>query len=296
MEQAWWEAVTDAGGASANEDLVRVFAPDVEGGPLDILVLDGATSLVGAGDDGGNADVVWFVTRFADEFGRARGGADGGAALLALAAQAAGEAYARRTAGRELPPYAWPVASLAWIRIVPAGGQWQAQLTSLGDCKALLREPSGAVRDLDPVDNAQEASLYAEVARLQDGGVLDAKTRFERMLPLLRERRTAQNMDPAPVVLSARPHGPYATRETSFAVPPGAMLLAMSDGFWRPVDPYRECTAEEFARRCAVDGLDAVLARLRAWEAGAGGAASLAVKRADDASAVAWHAGPAALR
>jgi hypothetical protein len=289
---AWWEAVTDGGGASLNEDLVRVFGPDGADGPLDILVIDGDTSLVAPGEDGGNLDVVWFVARFADEFGRVRSGNADRAALLAQAAHAASQAYAARTAGRELPPYAWPVASLAWLRIEQRSGGdgWRTHVTSLGDCKVLLRAPDGAVRDLDPIDNAQEASLYDEVAQLRAGGVLDPKARFERMLPLLRARRTAQNIDPAPVVLSARPQGPYATRQGSFAVAPGAMLLVTSDGFWRPVEPYGECTAHEFARRCAVDGLDAVLARLRAWEAGAGGAGSLAVKRADDASAVAWHA------
>lgn len=290
-----WEAVTDGGGESLNEDLVRVFEGDGDGAerggsPTDILVLDGATALVDADADGGNRDVVWFVTRFADEFGRARAAGVEHGAMLAHAARAAGQAYAERIGGRELAPYAWPVASLSWLRVVRAGAGFRAHLTSLGDCKTVLRLPDGEVRDLAPIAPDHEAPLYDEVAALRADGVLDPKTRFTRMLPLLRARRTVQNMDPAPAVLSARPQGPYASREATVDVPPGSMLVAMSDGFWRPVDPYRQLSARAFLDACAADGLQAVLERLRTWEAGAGGAASLAVKRADDASAVAWHA------
>ena len=285
-----WEAVSDRGGASLNEDLVRVFEPGGPDGATDILVLDGATALVDAPDaDGGNGDVVWFVARFAAAFGQARDADVEPAALFERSARAAAAAYEERTAGRALAPWAWPVASVAWVRITPSAGGWTGHLTSLGDCKALLRLPDGAVVDLDPIDNAQETSLYGEVAALQAAGVLDAKTRFERLLPSLRARRAAQNTDPAPAVLSAHPFGPYALRTRVFDVPPGATVLTMSDGFWRPVEPYGQVTAEAFAAACATDGLHAVLARLRAWEAGEGGAGSLAVKRADDASAVAWH-------
>jgi len=281
-----WTSVNDAGGSRRNEDHVAVIERnDV----ADILVLDGATALVDAGNDGCSDDVVWFVQRFAREFERAVDAGSARSALLQTAALATASAWHVGTAGRQSPPYAWPVASLAWLRIGqrPDGGA-DVVLTSLGDCKALWRGPDGAVRDLDPIDNAQEASLYAEVAALREQGVDNAAERFARMLPLLRARRTAQNLDPAPVVLSVRPQGPFAIRETAFDAPPGSLLLAMTDGFWRLVDPYGLYATQSLMDACATGGPAHLLRALRAFEAGEGGAESLAVKRADDASAVAW--------
>ena len=280
-----WNSVHDAGGGRPNEDHVAVIE---RGGVADILVLDGATALVDAGNAGGGDDVVWFVQRFAKEFER---GVDAGidrGALLTSAARATASAWRAATARREMPAYAWPVASLAWLRIVqrPDGGA-DVVFTSLGDCKTLLRRPDGAVRDLDPIDNAQETALYAEVAALRAQGVDDPVERFARMLPLLRARRAAQNLDPAPVVLSVRPQGPFAVRETAFHAPAGSLLLAMTDGFWRLVDPYGLYTAQALMDACATGGPAHLLRALRVFESGEGGAGSLAVKRADDASAVA---------
>jgi hypothetical protein len=274
-EKASWEAVGDGGGAHPNEDWTAVFERP---GTTDMLVLSG-----------GGADVVWFVRRFTAEFERALDAGAPRAALLEQAARATGEAWDARTGGRAIEPWAWPVASLCWLRVTEDGGARRGHLTSLGDCKALLRPPGGVARDLDPFDNAQEASLYGEVAALREAGVLDPAERFARLLPSLRARRARQNLDPAPAVLGVRPQGPFATRELAFDLAPGAVLLAMSDGFWRLVDPYALLTPEQLLESCVRDGLHAVLARLRDFERGAGGAASLAVKRADDASALIWR-------
>jgi hypothetical protein len=289
-----WDSVNDAGGKRMNEDHVAVFE---RGAMADILVLDGATALVDDGVDGCNADVVWFVRRFAAEFERLLDAGTSYDALLGAAAGAVAREWDARSAGRDVPPYAWPVASLAWLR-VSAGpdGAASVRLASLGDCKALLRTTDGTVRDLDPFDNVQEASLYTEVAALRGQGVQDPAEVFARMLPGLRERRTAQNLAPRPVVLSARPQGPFAVREVAFDAPAGSLLLAMSDGFWRLVDPYALHTADSLMAACAADGLAPLLRALRAFEAGQGGDASLAVKRADDASAVAWRVGIADAR
>jgi hypothetical protein len=293
MTKARWETVSDAGGTRANEDLVAVFE---RAGTTDVLVLDGATSLVDGGQDveggGGNADVVWFVQRFAAEFERLLDTGAPRTALLGLAAEATGRAWDGRGGGRNAAPWAWPVASLSWLRVTPrTDGEGHAgHLTSLGDCKTVLRLADGSVCDLDPFDNPQETSLYAEVAALIEAGVIDPTERFARLLPSLRARRTAQNLNPAPAVLGVRPQGPFAVRERAFDLGPGSTVVAMTDGFWRLVDPYGVMTAEQLLDACHRDGLQAVLARLREVERGAGGAASLAVKRADDASAVAWHA------
>lgn len=284
-----WTMVNDAGAARASEDHVAVFE---RGAASDILVLDGATALVGDGEDGGHADVVWFVRAFADAFGRLLDAGTSDAALLDAAAQAASRAWRARTrartGGHERPPYAWPVASLLWLRVGQReDGTAAVRLRSLGDCKALLRLPDGSVRDLDPFDNPQEASLYREVAALRAEGVHEPADVFARMLPSLRARRTAQNTAPRPQVLCALPQGAFGVRESAFEAPPGSLLLAMSDGFWRLVEPYGLYTTAGLMDACAGAGLEALLRALRGHE-GAPGPGSLAVKRADDACAVLW--------
>jgi hypothetical protein len=62
----------------------------------------------------------------------------------------------------------------------------------------------------------------------------------------------------------------------------------MTDGFYRLVDTYGLHTDASLLQACAGGGLEALLAELRQHEDASGGA-GLAVKQADDASAVAWR-------
>ena len=75
-------------------------------------------------------------------------------------------------------------------------------------------------------------------------------------------------------------------RTFTLALGPGDAVLGMTDGFYRIVDPYQLQSAGAMARRCVTEGVAAVLADLRHFEADRQRADSGAVKRADDASAV----------
>jgi hypothetical protein len=88
-------------------------------------------------------------------------------------------------------------------------------------------------------------------------------------------------------VLCLRPAGAFAARCVTLEVAHGATLLAMTDGFYRLADPYALYAPAQLVDACAERGLEAMLAELRALEAG-GGAPGLAVKAVDDASAVMW--------
>lgn len=282
-----YSVVSSAGKAPVNEDLVAVHEGD---GVTDILVMDGATPLtprrwIGAGA----SDPAWFVRRFGADLGALLQQSGSQEALVLRALEATRAAWSA-LATESPPPYAWPVATLSWVRVRHgvAGAPATLELFCLGDSKILLAGPDGAVRDLDPFDNPMEREVQAAVAALVAEGVDDAAARWERLLPMLKERRHAQNTAPRPQVLCLAPRGPFLARRARVEAPAGALLLVMSDGFYRLVDTYRLYDDATLAAACLARGLDALVDELRAFEAGAG-AAGITAKRADDASALAWR-------
>jgi hypothetical protein len=105
---------SSAGKGRINEDLVVVYERD---GFTDLLLMDGATPLtpdrcVAAGA----SDPAWFVRRFAQDLGRVLR-ADGSQEALVLEALDHTRAASRAAGGHAgVPPYAWPIATLAWGR------------------------------------------------------------------------------------------------------------------------------------------------------------------------------------
>jgi hypothetical protein len=282
-----WTSVSSGGGSHANEDHVAVFE---HGHMTDIVVLDGATSVAGRDYiDPDLGDVAWFVRRFSAAFGEALVGRSPQEQAVRTAVDAVRAAFEWRTGGLAVPVYAWPIAAMTWVRILPGRGVSELILYCLGDCKTLLLRPDGSVQDLDPWVNPQEALLQDAIAALAAEGVSDPGERRERLLPMLRRRREEQNTAPMPQSLCLAPAGPFAARRYSVQAEPGSVLLVMTDGFYRLVDPYGLYGDAGLARDCVREGLDAMLARLRAHEHAAGAGTGMAVKQADDASAVAWR-------
>lgn len=274
-----WAAVSASGGKGANEDLVAVHA---HGGVTDILVLDGGSSVAERDHvDTASGDVAWFVRAFASALGERLDAQAAQDETVARAIDAVRADYLARSAADPAPPHAWPIAAFTWIRVHGDA----LRLFCLGDCKTLLRTPGGEVRDLDPWINPQEAILRDMLAALPP----DPVQRKARLLPMLRKRRAAQNSAAAPSVLCVQPAGPFAARRHALRIDPGSSLLAMTDGFYRLSDPYDLYSPPALFAACLARGLDAMLAELRAAEADGNGTA-LAVKAADDASAVLWTA------
>ncbi|MBB3221462.1 protein phosphatase 2C domain-containing protein [Pseudoduganella umbonata] len=268
--------------AGHNEDHVAIFHSTAY---TDLVVLDGATSVADRDYVDEAGDVVWFVHAFAAALGPAiAAGLDQHAATHA-AIDTVRSGYFVRANGAEIPPHAWPIAALTWIRATRDG---MLHLYCLGDCVTLMQSPGGGVADLDPYVNPQEAVLQAEIAKLRAAGLDDPASRHARLLPMLRARREFQNGSPRPSILCLRPDGAFAARRRVVPAPAGAVLLAMTDGFYRLVDPYGLCTPASLLALCEEGGLETALGTLRAHEAGM--AAGLSVKRADDASAVLWRA------
>jgi hypothetical protein len=281
-----WTSVSSGALGHGNEDHVAVFEQDRM---ADIVVLDGATSVAQQDyvdrDDG---DVAWFVRRFSAAFGRALAGRGSQEQAVRAAVDAVRADFEDRTAGLAVPVYAWPIAAMTWIRIMSLGEVSELILYCLGDCKTLLLRPDGSVRDLDFWVNPQEAVLQHAIAALVREGVADPAARRERLLPLLRRRREEQNTALQPQSLCLAPAGPFAARRHALRAERGSTLLVMTDGFYRLVEPYGLYTDAGLLRACADGGVEGLLAELREHERASGGA-GLAVKQADDASAVVWH-------
>ncbi|MGO4479496.1 protein phosphatase 2C domain-containing protein [Massilia sp. 2TAF26] len=282
-----WTSVSSAADGHGNEDHVAVFERDEV---TDIVVLDGASSVAQQDYiDSENGDVAWFVRRFGAAFGRALTGSGSQEQVVRAALDEVRAEFHARTDGVAVPVYAWPIAAMTWIRIMPGRGASELILYCLGDCKTLLLRPDGGVQDLDPYVNPQEAVVQDAVAALAREGVQDPAARRERLLPMLRRRREEQNTALQPPGLCLEPAGPFAARRHALRAEPGSMLLAMTDGFYRLSDTYALYTDAGLARACARDGLETLLAELRAHERSGGAGTGLAVKQADDASAVAWR-------
>ena len=172
---------------------------------------------------------------------------------------------------------------MAWTAVSASGGK------GTNEDLVAVRE-HGGVTDILVLDggswiNPQEAILQRMLAALPS----DPVQRKARLLPLLRARREQQNRAVAPSVLCVQPAGPFDARRHALRIDRGASLLAMSDGFYRLSDPYDLYSPAALFDACLARGLDDMLAELRAAEQ-AGNGTALAVKAADDASAMLWTA------
>jgi hypothetical protein len=278
------QSISAGASAGGNEDLVAVYHGD---GVTDIVVIDGGTSVADENYiDRERGDVVWFVTHFARALEQANHRDRPQQESVALALRKLRSVFLDQPGAAAMPLYAYPIAAMTWLRLREGEAGMAVQAYCLGDCKAFVQRADGSVLDLDPYVNPQELVLQSELARLAAQGVAGIDERRARLMPMLRARREFLNTAPAPTVLCLDPRGPLIAREHSSPVPRGSTLLAMTDGFYRMVDTYDMHTVEELAALCRAHGLETMMQRLRAFEAGKLGSGSLSVKRADDASAV----------
>ena len=275
------ETITSAGGSGHNEDLVEVWRGQ---GVTDVVLLDGGTSVADRNYvDDAAGDVAWFVRTFCSELRNVVRPGLPQAGSVELAVRRVRAAFERETTGVDVPAYAWPIAAMTWVRYRHDG---TLATYCLGDCKAFLRLADGQVLDLDPYVNPQELVLQSELARLAEEGVIDPVMRRERLMPMLRERRVFLNTSREPAVLCMQPRGPFRPRVHSAQAVEGAVLLCMTDGLYRIVDTYGLRTIEDLAGFIVRDGLQAAMSELREFEKNCLGSGGLAVKSADDATAV----------
>lgn len=281
------EAISCGAEPSRNEDWAGSFGTPAG---TELVIIDGGTSVAERDYiDPANGDVVWFVTRFVQALETAVASGLGQQAAVHAAVEAAYVEFRERSAGQEVPLYAWPIAALSWVQAHETAAGHRFALYCLGDCKVLMRTPDGSIQDLDPFVNPQEEILRVEILKLQAEGVQDAAARQARLLPMLRARREFQNSVAGTNSLCLRPNGPFGARSVAADAPAGSAVLCMTDGFYRLVDTYGLHTQASLFALCMKRGLQAALGELRAYEAQMHASASTTVKRADDASAILWR-------
>jgi NTP pyrophosphatase (non-canonical NTP hydrolase) len=278
------DTICSAADGEHNEDLIVVFEND---GFTDIVIIDGGSSVADKNYiDSEIGDVVWFVKNFClylkKVIGRNRSQEDS----VVLALSELHSAFREKTGAVPIPPYAYPIAAMTWLRITDIDGALTLHAYCLGDCKTFLYLPDQTVLDLDPYVNPQELILQAEILKLTQEGVVDVIARRERLMPMLRARREFLNSTASPSVLCLEPRGPIEARVHTAPLDRAAALLAMTDGFYRIVDTYRMHTIEELAHLCLRKDLKSILKELRDFEMASLGSSSLSVKGADDASAM----------
>lgn len=277
---------TPAAANKTNEDLIISLAHNEH--LLDVLIFDGASSVSERHYlDAVLGDPAWFVQQFALALQQvvAPDVSQAGSVVRALDVMR-GQHAALLTA--TVPPYAWPIAALTWVRLRDADdtghadGSVQASVYALGDCKLFLLDEHGAASDLDPYVNPQEGLLKTAIEQMKRDG-LDEQARWARLLPMLRDRRVSQNTSLQPSILCLHPQGPFAAREHRLIINKAARLVLMTDGFYRLVDSYHLYDDSGLLQACASQGLPALMQELRAYEAGKSGTGAV-VKKTDDAT------------
>lgn len=277
--------VSDPSGSKINEDLIAIYTHNV--GLVDIVIFDGATSVSERNYfDTVVGDVAWFVSAFSERLRDivAPGFSQGESVALALSMLR--RDLQDRLELSTIPPYAYPIAAMTWVRISHGNDTATVNIYALGDCKVFLLNEANDVIDLDPHVNPQENILKEAIEKLRRQGIVDKKMVFEKLLPMLRDRRAFQNSNEGPTILCLLPQGDFQAREYAFEIAAQSQLLAMTDGFYRLVDTYALYSAEELVRRCARCDLSILLQELRSFELENIASGKTSVKKSDDASAV----------
>jgi hypothetical protein len=277
--------LSTAAGIKPNEDLACHFTH--ADGTLDVLMFDGASSVSDQHYlDTELGDPAWFVQQFALALQQTTTPARTQADCIVHALQTLRTQHSSLLQTAAMPAYAWPIAALSWLRM-PADGE-ECSLYALGDCKSFLLDAQAKVIDLDPYDNPQEGILKTVIEELKQQG-LDEQARWARLLPMLRERRVAQNNSPQPSILCLHPQGRFVAREYRFSLAADERLFLMTDGFYRLVDSYHLYDDQSLMQACSTRGLEAMMQELRMHEAGKSG--GMTVKKADDATVTMLNAG-----
>ncbi len=165
-------------------------------------------------------------------------------------------------AAEGIPYYAVPLAAGIWLR-------WQddiLEVISLSDCRGFYQTtPNGVITPLGILDDtSNDAELTTYITAAQRDGVAPAAM-WDKMLPVIRERRAAFNYPNNLNCFSVYPNMARQLTVTRLPLMPGVILLC-SDGLFRLVDLYYRYTSKSLMTAVCDNGLSALLTELRSIE------------------------------
>ncbi|MFN8722935.1 MAG: hypothetical protein ACK5YI_19095 [Rhodospirillales bacterium] len=271
---------SDPSGPGPNEDTAGSAGNARRGAAW---VIDGCTDVAGRTFVPGEpSDAAWYARTLEAAFEDLWDGSPGAVARAAIGRAAA--AWSAAVGAVEVPRYGLPSAAAVWAtwsddRLTVAG---------LGDCTAILRPDGGPARSLGRHGiTVSEAALNAAVRRLQQSGVEDPAQRRSALADRLRTARARMNAPGGYWIFSIDPAAADHLDTVEERLEGGGHVLLASDGFWRLVDPYGVLTADALMDAVVARGPAAVLADLRAIEAGDAACVRFPrLKVRDDATAV----------
>lgn len=247
-------------------------------------VIDGATGL-GENLLPGASDAAWLASQAAERLVRR---ADRGDARAVLAATA----FDLETAflnERRRPPvdtYETPFASL--ILLAPDRGE-RLEALWFGDCTALIARANAPVEVVGDAfaKRGAEAAMAARLAGPTGAGPAAGRNRPE-FLEALRTARNRYNRDhDGPWVLAPDARCAFKARSAVVEAPAGSCALLASDGFLALATDYGRYDPESLVAAAQSEGLETLLAELRAIEQeDPDGLAYPRFKTSDDATAL----------
>lgn len=256
---------------------------------LTFWVIDGSSSVADHNYIEEKRDVVWFSSQFN---GGLKECVEQNVALdemIDLTSVRTAELYTQLVYDvSQVPSYALPSASLSLAQVNWNSNEVLLNLFELGDCTTLVK--CGDTGDVGVFGGGWNSDTEHELrdasVALRQKGITSEEDVKKALLQQLRQRRTTLNTMARPIVLTLKPHDGFSIRKHSRLLKEGDSILVMSDGFYRAVELYQLMDHETLFKIVAKEGLETVVAQLRAHEQAMDSRETAAVKSADDASAV----------
>lgn len=249
------EIASDAGRA-INDD-----AAGARGGA--IWVLDGATGISDVSCTPGPSDAAWLAHYVSGWFATQTGSAPLMSQLprlhVALTETFTSQHYDQGIAREDTPS-----ACLGLVEYDRAHGR--LEIAIIGDISVVVATPDGAVQHFtDPsVDRFGAKSLAAWREARRQGASLEEAWAITR--PVIRKNRRMVNRPGGYWVINPVMPWLEGVQRRSVAVPDGARVLLVTDGYFRLVDVFNQWDAGTLLERSFSDGPRAVISELRRVE------------------------------
>jgi hypothetical protein len=257
-------------------------------GPL-AWVIDGATDLHDHPFSGSASDAAWLARELDTTLAACAAGSEPSFAglrdLVREASEIAADLFVDLAAGRDVPPWAKPIAS---VLIIADSADGLVGL-DLGDCALFTLDALGETQTLGGIPGAADNESRSAATFQADQPAADGKELYQTTAALeaLRQHRAAYNLTGTAEVYGLDPTCADRARTWHVELRRPAHILLASDGFSALVDKYGLYQPQDLVRLAVDRGLVSLMQDLRAFEADDASTSSHPrFKRSDDATAL----------